>query len=142
MKHTRNTHTLVGIDGKGSVVKGIMSFIINSLKISIRFVVEAVPDVIIEGIWLYQQIYERIDSLYKSGFNIVAEKFGNYSTNVNTFNLLKKYPSKTGAHENFLKVPSQLKKKDFPFFLTLCIYLKVLETIYTMQEYIFLLNLN
>ena len=70
-----------------------MALMINSLKQSIPFVIKAIPEVKIEGLWLSEQIDECIHTLHKTGFNIVAVISDNHSTNMAAFNILmKKYP--------------------------------------------------
>ena len=62
---------LVGVDSEGNLFKGVMTFIMSSLKQSIPFVIKAIPEMKIEGLWLSEQIDECIHTLYKTGFNIV-----------------------------------------------------------------------
>ena len=84
---------LAGVDSEGNLFKGIMTFMINSLKQSIPFVIKAIPEAKIEGLWLSEQIDECIHILHKTGFNIVAVISDNHSTNMAAFNILmKKYP--------------------------------------------------
>ena len=40
---------LAGVDSEGNLFKGIMTFMINSLKQSTPFVIKAIPKVKIEG---------------------------------------------------------------------------------------------
>ena len=70
-----------------------MALMINSLKQSIPFVIKAIPEAKIEGLWLSEQIDECIHILHKTGFNIVVVISDNHSTNMAAFNILmKKYP--------------------------------------------------
>ena len=70
-----------------------MTFMTNSLKQSIPFVIKAIPEVKIEGLWLSGQTDECSHTLHKTGFNIVAVISDNHSTSVPAFNILiKKYP--------------------------------------------------
>ena len=62
---------LVGVDSEGNLFKGVMTFMMSSLKQSIPFVIKAIPEVKIEGLWLSEQIDECIHTLHKTGFNIV-----------------------------------------------------------------------
>ena len=79
-----------------------MTFMTNSLKQSIPFVIKAIPEVKIEGFWLSGQIDECFHTLHKTDFNIVAVISGNHSTSVPAFNILiKKYPH-TRKDINFL----------------------------------------
>ena len=84
---------LAGVDSEGNLFKGIMTFMINSLKQSTPFVIKAIPKGKIEGFWLSEQIDECIYTFHKTGFNILAVISDNHSTNVSAFNILfKKYP--------------------------------------------------
>ena len=44
---------LVGADEDGNLFKGVMAFMIISLKKCIPFVIKAVPETTIEGKWLF-----------------------------------------------------------------------------------------
>ena len=52
--------------------KGVMTFMINSLKDSIPFVVKAVPEKEIKGEWIAKQINELLSSLHECGFHVRA----------------------------------------------------------------------
>ena len=93
-----------------------MTFMINSLKQSIPFVIKAIPEVKIEGLWLSEQIDECIHTLHKTGFNIVAVISDNHSTNVSAFNILiKKYPH-TRKDINIIDHPSNINNGIYLFF--------------------------
>ena len=47
---------LVGADSEGNLFKGPKTFMINSLKQSIPFVIKAIPEVKIDGLRLSEQI--------------------------------------------------------------------------------------
>ena len=51
---------LVGVDSDGNLFKGVITFTINRLKQPIPFVIKAVPEVKIGGLWLSEQIDECI----------------------------------------------------------------------------------
>ena len=59
-----------GADDKGTLFKGIVAFMIVSLKKSIPFIIKAIPEVTISGKWLSDQISDSISSLSLSGFKI------------------------------------------------------------------------
>ena len=80
----------IGEDNEGNLYKGIMVFMIVGLKQSIPFVVQAVPDVTITGVWLWPKMASCIESLANVGFNVRALVTDNHSSNVTAFNLLKK----------------------------------------------------
>ena len=56
---------LVCVDSEGNLFKGVMIFMINSLKQSIPFVIKAIPEVKTEGLWLSEQIDEYIHTLHQ-----------------------------------------------------------------------------
>ena len=47
---------LVGVDSEGNLFKGVMTFMINSFKQSIPFVIKAISKVKIEGLRLTKQL--------------------------------------------------------------------------------------
>ena len=61
---------LIGADGDGNMFKGIMTFMIVSLKKSIPFVVKAIPELQIEGEWLSREISSLLSSVHESGFQV------------------------------------------------------------------------
>ena len=83
----------VGVDSEGNLFTGIMTFIINSLKQSISFVIKTIPKVKVMVLWLSEETDECIHTLHQSGFNDVSFISDNHSINVSAFNILiKKYP--------------------------------------------------
>ena len=61
---------LIGADGDGRMFKGIMTFMIVSLKKSIPFVVKAIPEITIEGSWLSREIDSVLSSIHEAGFQV------------------------------------------------------------------------
>ena len=93
-----------------------MTFVINSFKQSIPFVIKAIPEVKIEDLWLSEQIDECIHTLHKTGFNNVAVISDNHDTNMSAFNILiKKYPH---ARKDFSIIyhPSNINNGIYLFF--------------------------
>ena len=83
---------LSGADDDGKLFKGVMTFMIVSLKKSIPFVIKAIPETTINGTWLSKQIEEVLTSIHECGFQVRGIVPDNHSTNVLAFNnLLKKY---------------------------------------------------
>ena len=90
-----NGGRMIGADADGNMFKGVMTFMINSLKKSIPVVVKAVPEMELNGKWIAEQIDELISALHKCGFNVRAVISDNHSTNVSAFgSLLKSYGMK------------------------------------------------
>ena len=76
---------LVGADNEGNLYKGIITFMINSLKKPIPFAIKAIPEIKIERKWLSEHIDNCITSLNSVGFNVCAIISDNHSTNVLAF---------------------------------------------------------
>ena len=66
---------LVGADEDGRLFKGIMTFMIVSLKKSIPFVVKAIPETQIEGDWLSREISSVLSSVHEAGFQVNTHIF-------------------------------------------------------------------
>ena len=54
----------VGRDENGEFYNGIMVFMVISLKESIPFVIKSCPKTKIDGLWLFTQITESIETLH------------------------------------------------------------------------------
>ena len=130
---------LAGADSEGNLFKGVMSFLINIFKQSILFVIKAIPEVKIEGLWLSEQVGECIHTLRKTCFNIVAVISDNHSTNVSALNILiKKYPH-TRKDIIIINYPSNINNGIYLFFKKY--YGKKCKITYSIQEHLFSLNL-
>ena len=73
---------LVGADNEVNLFKGVMTFMTNSLKKYIPFVIKAIPEIKIEGKWLSEHLDNCITSLNSVGFNVCAIISDNHSTNI------------------------------------------------------------
>ncbi|XP_065639339.1 uncharacterized protein LOC136072179 [Hydra vulgaris] len=83
---------MIGVDNKGILYKGVMTFMIATLKKKINFVIKAIPEVKIEGKWLADHVDECITSLQENGFHVRGVISDNHSTNVSAFShLMQKY---------------------------------------------------
>ena len=58
----------VGADEEGNLYKGIMAFMVVGLKKSVPFVVQAIPEVTLNGQWLCEKIADIIENLASTGF--------------------------------------------------------------------------
>ena len=72
----------VGADNEVNLFKGVMTFMTNSLKKYIPFVIKAIPEIKIEGKWLSEHLDNCITSLNSVGFNVCAIISDNHSTNI------------------------------------------------------------
>ena len=80
----------VGQDEDGNLYKGIVVFMIVSLKKSLPCVIKSIPETKISGEWLKTEIDECIFNLKKTGFQVRAVVTDNHSTNVSAFSFLFK----------------------------------------------------
>ena len=79
-------------DEEGNLYKGIVIFMIVSLKQSISHVVKSRPEVSINGEWLKIEIEECILNLKETGFKVREVIADDHSANVNAFShLLNRY---------------------------------------------------
>ena len=53
----------VGADVEGNLYEGIIAFMIDGLKQSIPYVVQAIPEVTFSGQWLSEKTAETVDTL-------------------------------------------------------------------------------
>ena len=80
----------VGQDEEGNMYKGIVVFMIVSLKKSIPCVIRSCPETKISGEWLKNEINACVFNLMEAGFKVRAIVTDNHATNVNAFTLLHK----------------------------------------------------
>ena len=106
---------MIGCDEDGNMFKGVMTFMINSLKDSIPFVVRAVPEKEITGKWIAKQINELLSSLHECGFHVRAVISDNHSTNVAAFKLLENAYGITGSPDTITH-PSRENSKIYLFY--------------------------
>ena len=107
---------LVGADNEGNLYKGAMTFMIDSLKKPIPFVIKAIPEIKIEGKWLSEHIDNCITSLYSVGFNVCAIISDNHSTNVLAFKYLFNMYRNEQKGENINNHPSSTVNHIYLFF--------------------------
>ena len=79
---------VVGKIENGELFTGILTFMIVGLRMKIPFVVRAVPENKITGIWDRNLIDEVLNSLHDVGFNVRAVISDNHPTNVAAFSSL------------------------------------------------------
>ena len=104
---------LVGADNEGNLYKGVMTFMINSLKKSIPFVIKAIPEIKIEGKWLSEHIDNCITSHNSVGFNVCAI---NHSTNVLALKYSFNLYGNEQKGENIINHPSNTANHIYLFF--------------------------
>ena len=76
---------MIGCNEEGSMYKGIVGFMIVSLKESIPYMIKSLPEVQIKGEWLKEEIIKAIELLHSIGFKVRCVVADNHSTNVSAF---------------------------------------------------------
>ena len=122
---------LVGRDENG----GIMVFMVVSLKKSIPFVIKSCPKTKIDGLWLFTQITESIETLSNSGFVVRCVVSDNHSINVNAFSILKnKYAS--NPSDLFISYP-YVEKKIYVFYDSVHLLKNIRNNLLNAKRFIF-----
>ena len=86
----------VGTDEKGNLYKSVVVFMIHGLKSLVPIVVKAVPEVMVNGQWLSEEIFNCISNLADTGFRVRGIVADNHSANVAAFNnILQMYSCDT-----------------------------------------------
>ena len=80
----------IGADAEGNLFKGIVAFMVVGVKSSTPYVIEASPEVSINGNWLANEIDGCVSILAENGFKVRAVVTDNHSINVTAFSVLKK----------------------------------------------------
>ena len=62
--------TMVGCNEDGVLFKGILCFMIVGLRESVPFIIKAIPEVDIKGVWLAEEIKDTIRQIHAAGFNV------------------------------------------------------------------------
>ena len=104
----------VGQDEDGNLYKGIVVFMIVSLKQSLPCVIKSIPETTISGEWLRKEIDECIFNLQNSGFFVRAVVTDNHSSNVSAFSFLHKCYN--GDGKLFIYHPAYVNMKTYLFF--------------------------
>lgn len=78
------------MDAEGNLFKGIVAFMVVGVKSSTPYVIEASPEVSINGNWLANEIDGCVSILAENGFKVRAVMTDNHSINVTAFSVLKK----------------------------------------------------
>ena len=131
---------LVGVDSEGNLFKGVMTFMITVWNNqSIPFVIKAIPEIKIEGLWLSEQNDECIHTLHKTG--LVLWQLFQTITQQMCLRLIYWLKS-VHIQGNIwvLLTIRQIKIMEFIYFLTQYIYWKICEIAYSIQENLFFLN--
>ena len=114
---------------------------INSLKLSIPFVIKAIPEVKINGLWLSNKLIN-VFIHYIRQVLILWQLFQTITpqTCLHLLYWLKNYPH-TRKDIRIINHPSNINNRIYLFFLTQHIYWKIYETTYSVQQDLFSLNL-
>ena len=128
---------LVGADNEGNLYKGVMTFMINSLKQSIPFVIKAIPEIKIEGKWLSEHIDNCITSLDSVGFNVCAFISDNHSTKVLAFKYLFNIYEHKQKGENSINHPSNTANHTYLFFDIVHLLKNIRNNLFNSLRFIF-----
>ena len=128
---------LIGADNEGNLYKGVMTFMINSLKKSIPFVIEGIPEIKIEGKWLSEHIDNCITSRNSVGFNVCAIISDNHSTNVLAFKYSFNLYGNEQKGENIINHPSNTANHIYLFFDPVHLLKNVRNNLFKSQRFIF-----
>ena len=132
---------LVDAENEGNLYKGVVTFMINSLKKYIPFVIKVIPEIKSEGKWLLEHIDNCITSFNSVGFNIFAIILHNHSINVLVF----KYLFNIYGNEQKMKtllITHPVQAVISICFLIQCTYSKTFVTIYLTHRDLFFHLLN
>lgn len=88
-----------GVDDEGNFYKGVLVFMIVSLKKSIPYVIKSCPEVKISAQLIFDEIIESLSALFSIGFKVRAIISDNHASNVSGFNkLIETYGSNAANH--------------------------------------------
>ena len=130
---------LVGADNEVNLFKGVMTFMINSLKKYVPFVIKAIPEIKIEGKWLSEHLDNGITSLNSVGFNVCAVISDNHSTNILSLTCME---MSRKVKTLLITHPIQPTIYIYIYILILCTYWKTFVTIYLTHGDLFFHLLN
>ena len=128
---------LVGADNEGNLYKGVITFMINSLKKSIPFVIKTIPEIKIEGKWLSEHIDNCITSLNSVRFNVCAVISDNHSTSVLAFKYLFNIYGNEQNDENIINHPSNTANNIYLFFDPVHLLKNIRNNLFNSQRFIF-----
>ena len=106
----------MGQDEEGNLFKGIVVFMIVSLKKSVPIVIRSLPETKITGEWLKCETNKCILDLVQVGFNFHAVITDDHPSNVNAFTRL--YEIFDGDKKTFIRHPAytDFATKTYLFF--------------------------
>lgn len=127
---------LFGIDESGTMVRGIMTFMIVGLRNNIPFVIKAIPESKIEGSWLAEHISDCIRSLHDAGLQVRAVISDNHTTNVAAFKELWKKYGKI-EQENAIRHPTNKELKIYLFYDAVHLMKNIRNNLLNTKRFIF-----
>ena len=126
----------LGEDIYGELFKGLVLFMIAGLKKSVKYVVQAIPEVQLTGKWLFPKIAANIGTLGKIGFVTRAVCADNHSTNVNAYKCLKK-DYKCEGNEYGIIHPENDSKVTYLLFDTVHILKNIRNNLVAAKKFVF-----
>ena len=126
----------IGANENDELYKGIMVLMITDLKKNpVPSVVQACPEVTVNGEWLSQEILKCIFQLINSEFFIRAVVEDNHSANVNAFNiLLDKFE---GDKTHYITLPNPPPQKIFLFFDSVHLLKNIRNSLLNKKKFVF-----
>ena len=104
---------IVGCDEEGKLYKGLIGFMIVSLKQSIPYIIKSIPETKIEGKWLKEEILKGIETLHSINFKVRGIVADDHSTNVSAYS---KILCSNGFDKNDLAVVTKDGSNIYLFF--------------------------
>ena len=114
-----------------------MTFMINSLKKSIHFVIKAVTEIRIEGKWLSKHTDNCITSLNSGRFDVCPIISDNHSTNVLAFKYLFNMYGNEQKGENIINHPCNTTNHIYLYFDPVHLLKNIRNNLFNSQRFIF-----
>ena len=112
-----------------------MAFMVVGLKKSVPFVVQAIPEVTLNGQWLCEKIADIIENLASTGFCVWGIVSDNHASNVNAFASLR---TRFNYDSKLLFIhPANHGKHTFTFFDTVHLMKSIRNNLLNGKKFVF-----
>ena len=128
---------LVGVDNQENLYKGVMTFMINSLKKFIPLIAKAIPEIKIEQKWLPEHVDNYITSLNHVKFNACAIISDNHSASVLALKYLFNMNGNEQNGENVINHPSNTTNHIYLFFDPVHLLKNIRNNLFNSPRFIF-----
>ena len=126
----------VGETEDGELYKGVVCFMIVGIKESIPIVIKAIPETHIAGEWLKEEIIKSIEDLNSIGIKVRAVICDDHSSNVSTFNKIKK-EFKTDSEYFFIYTTPEDNLKIYWLFDSLHLLKNIRNNLLARKKFVF-----